>query len=403
MACLLNSYLFAQPAGRSDPKYHLETTVTVPVVAQEWVFSGTTPTRFHLQSRDKRLLRTVSGGDFDDVPLENTGDLIAVTASRAAGYFAVIGLKSEDKETKVLLITIFTEHNQRLYQLRWPRHFDASYPLLRVSDQDGSLVVGDAATGRVLFYDNGGRLTQTHVLFPGATYGLERVMAMDMSLRGDLVVVAGKRGASPLGSSALQPSAEPEVIMYAPGGTKRWRKKLTETNVADVAISADGHFLAASAYSVGSRGNVRKSTLLLTEEEREIAAIDLLPKQMQFSSDSKFLILAENQRAGLIATASGKMLWSKRVSRSDGMIAALALPDGAEVTTLLLARNEFRGDHFGFVRGRLRFLDLNGRRAQEDIILNTEAVVMPALTLTPDAGKLVVGFEKSYQIYTREQ
>gem|GEM_PF-2417719 len=401
VASLLPSYLLAQPAATDFPTYRLARTVALSAPSKTWFLSHLTTARPVFLSRDNQLLQEASRGDFEPMRLASTGEPLSVTVSRAGGYFAILGMQSQEQDNKILLITVYNARGERLYQLSWQRHFDTPYPLLSVSDRDGSLVVGHADMGRLMFYDKAGTLVKKHDLFPGAEYGLERVMAMDRSLDGDLVVGAGKRGASPLGLSARQPSAEPAVIFYTSTGTERLRKELSETNAAALAVSDDGEFVSVAAYTAGVRGNVKKRTVLLRNTGQEITTLDLLPKQMQFSADSRFLLLAEKQQVALIATASGKMLWTRQIGSDEGMIAAVTLASDAMVAALLLARNEFRRDHFVFTHGRLKLFDFNGNITQ-NIMLNPEAVVMPAAVLAPDGTNLSIGFETSYQTYTRE-
>ena len=64
----------------------------------------------------------------------------------------------------------------------------------------------------------------------------------------------------------------------------------------------------------------------------------------------------------------------------------------------MFAKNEFKNGEFVVTNSRLAVFERFGALHQE-IILKDETFKIPALRLSPDHQKIIVGFENAYYIY----
>lgn len=322
-------------------------------------------------------------------------------ASREGYFFGVLSLTEEpaDKRFKLLKFDVYTLPGQKMYTLSRTQFYDDSPLAVAISDKDGAVILGQRTTGKLWFHDRNGDLIKEVTLFPDAAYDLERVLALHLSVDGQrLAVVASKRGASPAGSDVANPSGEPSVFLFNQNGEQLWRKFLPEFNTSSVGISPDGEFILANNYTVDMQGDVKKATLLFNKEGKEMAGIDLLFKYVDFSPDSKYVILAENNVAQTLELATGKILWTQQISKDDGMIATVELSNSAKIAAVLVAKNEFKDDAFLFMQPVLKIYDQAGD-LQQEIEMTDESFVKPELKLSADHRTLKIGFRDSYRVY----
>ncbi len=322
--------------------------------------------------------------------------------SKNGQYFGIISLneppKSRDRN-KIFKLEVYSAPAKKLYTLFRKQYFDDSFPSVTISNKNGSVVMGQNTTGKLWFYSQNGVLIKELVLFTDATYDLERILHFDLNEDGTrLAVAASKRGASPLGSSAIKPSGEPHLFLFEQNGGEIWRYNLPEFNVSQTAISADGSHIIVNNYTIDVQGQLKKKSLLFNNAGERINSFDILFKYAEFSPDSKYLIIAENNVANVIEVSSGAIIWRTNISRKQGMITAARLSNAAEYAILLVANNEFKDGQFMFTNCRVKVLDRTGKLFQE-IELKDETFEKPQLHFTPDHSYITIGFKNSYRIY----
>jgi hypothetical protein len=260
-------------------------------------------------------------------------------------------------------------------------------------------IIGQNTTGEILFYDSNGSLLRKVALFSDAEYDLERILQIDLSRDGTTAaMVAGKRGASPAGSDAPRPSADPYLFLFSLNGEELLRKPLPDSNTSAAAISDNSQYIAASSYTIAIEGDITKRTIIFDNTGGEIGQVDMLFKLARFSSDSKFLILADNNTAKVVSLTNGMTVWSHTIPKREGMISAADISNKGEIAVLLIAENEFRDGTFIYTNPRLIVLNSNGASLQE-LEMSDQEFETPALNLSDGSTKIFVGFKNAYQIY----
>jgi hypothetical protein len=328
-------------------------------------------------------------------------DVFRVIFSKNSNYFGIVrsnrSLES-GKNNQKLQIEIYSASREKLYELERIHYYDDSFPLIAISDLDGSVIIGQNTTSEIWFYNSNGSLVRKVQLFDDAEYDLERILQIDLSKNGTAAIVAGKRGASPTGSNAPNPSAEPHLLLFSKDGVELLRKSLPDFNSIATVISDNGQYIAVNSYTVALDGNITKRTIIFDNTGREIGEVNLLFKQARFSSDSKSLILADNNVATVYDLATENISWSYHISKEEGMIAAVDISNKGEIAALLVAKSEFKDKSFIFTDPQIKILDSNGKLLQE-LQMADQQFEKPALNLSDDAKIIFIGFKNAYQIY----
>ncbi|MFQ5706454.1 MAG: hypothetical protein ACE5HO_03345 [bacterium] len=332
---------------------------------------------------------------------------LSTVFSEHGRQFAVVSLRQTEKAgngDKFLRLELYdSATTEKLYSLNQKQYFDDSLPVVVVSNQKGLVILGRNSTGTLRFYGQHGVLNKEVTLFPGAAYDLERSLYLDLSEDGTLLAVgASKRGGAPWGAEAPNPSGEPYLFLFTPFGEQLWSAPLPGFNTAATAISAHGEVIVANCYTVDQQGQVNKQSLLFSQDGKRTGSFDLLFKYAAFSPDAKYVLLAENNAATLVQSASGQIVWTERLPRSQGMIAAIGLSNAGEYAALLMAKNQFQQGVFLFTKPRVKVVDRAGQ-LQQEIDLEGESFEKPVLELSADHRHLVVGFGNSYRIYGSKQ
>lgn len=367
---------------------------------QRWLLHGYSAKQRLIEVQDDQLIwiSPTTGSQIGSLTLPE-GYLHTIT-SKGGNYFAVTHLSNNGQENnKAFKVEVFAANGQKQYQVEKQQYYDDSMPLVAISDSDGALLLGKNSIGKIWFYDETGQLLREVELFPNAAYDLERTLSVDMSADGSRVgIAASRRGASPVGSDAPNPSAEPRVFVYGNDGTLLWQRDMPGFSTSVVAMSPDGDYLVANNYTADVQGNVKKQATLFDRQGRRIKDFDILFKKAAFSPDSKFVLLSDNMTAKLIDLSTEREVWNHQIRRQEGMIATAALSNLAEVAALLVAPNNFVDGHFLVTEPTIKIFDHSGQLIQE--IRNAdETFQTPALEISPDHQSLTIGFQDAYQIY----
>jgi hypothetical protein len=358
------SLLYSQEIG--DVQFELTRSEDFTKSINKWLF----PTEESFISIDKKQITRRSDSEAHHFTLAE--DALKVIFSKGSNYFGIVRLNrvpEGSSENRKLRIEVYTANGEKLYEIQRNYYYDDSLPLVAISEPDGSLIMGQNTSGEIRFYNPNGFLLRKVRLFDDAEYDLERVLQIDLSKDGTSVaIVAGKRGASPAGSNAPNPSAEPHLFLFYLNGMELLRKPLADFNTSATAISDDGQYIAANSYTVAIEGDITKRTIIFDNSGKEIGEVNLLFKRAGFSPDSKFLILADNNAAKVFNLTTG------------------------------VAKSKFGDGTFMFTNPRLKILNNSGNLLQE-LEMSGQEFEKPALNLWDDSKKIFIGFRKTYQIY----
>jgi WD40 repeat protein len=388
------SLLYSQEIG--DVQFELTRSEDFTKSINKWLF----PTEESIISIDKKQITRRSDSGANHFTLAE--DALKVIFSKGSNYFGIVRLNrvpEGSSENRKLRIEVYTANGEKLYEIQRNYYYDDSLPLVAISEPDGSLIMGQNTSGEIRFYNPNGFLLRKVRLFDDAEYDLERVLQIDLSKDGTSVaIVAGKRGASPAGSNAPNPSAEPHLFLFYLNGMELLRKPLADFNTSATAISDDGQYIAANSYTVAIKGDITKRTIIFDNSGKEIGEVNLLFKRAGFSPDSKFLILADNNAAKVFNLTTGKISWSYTISKREGKITAVDISNNGEISALLVAKSKFGDGTFMFTNPRLKILNNSGNLLQE-LEMSGQEFEKPALNLWDDSKKIFIGFRKTYQIY----
>lgn len=386
--------------GIADVQFELTKSEDFRESINMWLF----PTEKSIISIDKKQITRRSDSEANHFTLAE--DALEVIFSKGSNYLGIVSLNRVpvgSSENRKLRIEVYTAKGEKLYEIQRTYYYDDALPLAAISEADGSLIIGQSTSGEIRFYNPNGSLLRKVRLFDDAEYDLERVLQVDLSKDGKTVaVVAGKRGASPAGSNAPNPSAEPHLFLYDLNGMELLRKPLADFNTSTTAISDDGRYIAANSYTVAIEGDITKRTIIFDNSGKEIGEVNLLFKQAGFSPDSKFLILTDNTNAKALNLTTGSISWSYTISKREGKITAADISNNGEIAVLLAADTEFREGTFIYTNPRLEILNSGGNLLQE-LEMTDQEFEKPALNLWDDAKKIFIGFRKTYQIYRVKQ
>lgn len=387
------AHSFSQAPG-PESEYKLARAEAVAEPVTEWHFFTET------QNRDPEIITLYKqsivwrSGNAVSLPDSYVGAFF----SRTGNYFALILLPDSPlKERRTLTIQVHSARGDLLYEVVRPYYFDDVLPEIALSDKDGSLVLGQNTIGKIWLHAADGKLAHEIQLFENTHFDFERSLHLNLAGNGTFAALAGRRGASPIGSGVKNASAEPQLILFEMTGRELWRRNLPEFSAGQLAISPDGRFIAAGSYSTGMRGNIKKRTTIFDTSGSKIADIDLLFRYADFSPDTKFVVLAEKQTAKLIELANGKVRWTRKMPAIEGMIAEIKVAANGTVAALT-ATNVFRNGEFVFTRPQLHIYDKAGALLQ-NMTLGDETFEKPSLAITEDAGEIYIGLRNSLLIF----
>ena len=386
--------LFGQKITQAQ--YELTESESFVRPINNWLF----PTKKSIVAIEKSQITWLNDTGTEQFTLpENT---LKIIFSKNNNYFGILSLTHVPESTNdsgIFRIEIYTADKEKLYEVQRNYYYDDSLPFVAISDFDGSLIIGQNTTGEIWFYNQNGSLLNKVELFKDAEYDLERTLYFDLSKDGTaLAIVAGKRGASPAGSNAPHPSAEPHLFLFSLNGEELLRIPLPYFSISATAISDSGKYIAVSSYTVDINGNMTKRTIILDDTGKEIGQVNLLSKLAHFSSDSKFLVLADNRTAKAFDLTTKDISWSYNIRKTEGMIAAVDISNKGEIAEILVANSEFKDGTFIFTHPRLKILSHDGNLLQA-LEMTDKEFEKPALRLSDDSKKIFIGFRDAYQIY----
>jgi hypothetical protein len=397
LVLFLNRFLSAQESINQNVQYELISEKKIAPMVTSWFFSAS-------QQRALTPDQMLSLADSRVDVFPHPPRFLKTSFSKNGRFFAIQTLNPRETVEKVdreLTISIYSDLKKESYRLVRTVYYDHSFPSLTISGSDGSMVLGENDSGELWFYDENGELIRQVMLFPEAEYDLEKVLDLDMSEDGSrIAVVAGKRGGSPIGSNAINPSAEPHLFFFTGDGQELWRKLLPDYNSTEVAISSNGQVIVANSFTISVEGKLNKRTLVFRQNGDIITEADMLFKQARFSEDTEYLLLASNQELQMVDLIAGKVMWSQKVLRKEGMIVDLDIADGGKQVAVLLAINEWNGSQFVYRQPLITIYDDRGEKIQK-LTFADESSSKPAIHFINQDKNLLVGLGNTLYQYQK--
>ncbi len=391
------SFLLAQESGKESVWFELERQINVPAEVTQWYLFP--EKQIAITSRE--ILLYQEGGS-QTIPLPpNYLKTVFSKNGRFAALVTLNPVESVEPIDRELTISVFSvsDLTRELYHINRKLYFDRVIPSLSVIGNNGSVIVGESDTGEIWFYDQSGNLVSQVVLFPDAEYDLEKILDIDINEDGSrIAVVAGKRGGSPAGSDAVNPSAEPYLFCFTGQGMEIWRKALPDFNSNKVAISPDGRLIVANSFTIFVNGRLIKKTLIFNSEGANIFTTDILIKHARFSPDSRYVLLAENNQLQLVDAEQEKLLWRQKISREDGIFIDGAVSGQNGIAAVLIAGISWENDQFVNLNPQVVLFNLKGQSLQR-IESTGQKALKPGLCFGKVTEFLLVGLGNSYQIF----
>ena len=381
--------------------YQLMEKNSAQSVIRQWQFFGdqNAPLQYHVT--DKRITSHPPSGSHTII----RPSFSAMPAFSPNGQFlAVLSMDTppdQNHQTTTYTVNIYNTELRLLRTLTLPAYYDEGPPMLSLSDRDGSLIIGRAATGDLHFYNSAADQYTELNLFPDADFDLERVMIIRQS--GDIIaVLASRRASAPADGAAAHPDSEPHVFVFTPTGTEMTRFRLPGHAANQLQLCKNGEFIAVNSYTAYAQsGRVDRYANLYRISGEQLWQGDILFKLADFSENGRHLLLADNRQWLMLDLPDGSHLLRGKIDNPAEMItAAAAANDGS--SALLIARSAFHEGGFVFTEPRLDVSNLIGETVQI-LRFPEQTYQLPTLYLSPAGDRLQVAFHKSTQLYRKAQ
>lgn len=373
---LLLAVLFSETAEsdqQSSSARIVPETIATDVTKAAFIYHNNKPAALLTNRNRQTMLGSENSIAGKALPTEGT--LLKQVASPQGQWFALAHM--EESQKSHLTVSLYASDGSLRYQLKRPNAEDMPIPGMYIDERDGSIVLSDAAEARLFFYGPAGTLLETIEVYKNVSYDLERVMAVSIAAEtGQIAVAAGKHGASPAGSKAPNPDADPQLFFYDADRSLVWSKELPGYNVLSCEISPNGQFIAVGNYTVFTDKPLERISSVYDKNAERLFSNQRLFKNALFSKDSQFLLLTENQHAQLIDLSTASQVWQKNIPREEGIILERAVhPQGREAA-LLVAKQHFKNNSFIFEEPSLMRLNKLGEELANREMENSPAGVI---------------------------
>ncbi|MEJ2634367.1 MAG: hypothetical protein P8184_03630 [Calditrichia bacterium] len=383
--------------GQPSPgkNYQLEKSLTAPSQVEQWYLEGEGV--IAVREGEMQWLSEGNGAALSFPP-----GYLKTVFSDGGRFFAVLSLRQESGDTdgnRILEAEVYSSERQKRYSLSLTQYYDEPYPVIAVSDRDGSLVLARITTGELFFYSQSGGLTRKLLLFPQAAYDLERVIHLAISRDGSAVAIAAtEHGLKPLQAERGSLSAAPYLFSFTSDGQMRWQKAAKGAMISGLAVSADGNLIAAGSYTPDADHPMIAKSTVYNRAGKPLAQADMLFKSASYSSDSRSLLLADKRSVLLLDIPAGSVAWKKEVPPQEGMISAARLSGDGQTAVLLIAENEFRNNRFIFTNPVMKVMNAGGELLQ-NMDLAGQEFITPALHVSENGSLISAGFINNYQTF----
>jgi hypothetical protein len=329
-------------------------------------------------------------------------DHLMMVYSADGNFFALADLNpraSLEPIDRQLNIQVYSSGQDKLYTIHRKHFYDHMFPTIAIASQTAAAVLGESDTGEMWFYDSKGIMKQNIVLFPEAEYDLERILQFQWNNDGsEVAVLATKRASAPMGSGAKNPNSEPHLFLFDSNGRKLWEKTLLNLSASGLLYSPDGKHILVNNFTVHADGKISKKAFIYNPGGTPVFETDILYKYAHFSPEGKRVIMAENQQVRVFDIERKTELWQQKIARNDGMVTAVKTSIDAEVSLVLIAKNDWNGERFVFNQPQVKIVDRKGNVLQE-IKMPDKSFRHPALWLSEDGTQFKLGFDDGFVTY----
>ncbi|MEL6822125.1 MAG: hypothetical protein AAFP70_10210 [Calditrichota bacterium] len=380
---LLLALLFSETAESDQQnitKRLVSTAIAADITQANFINQDTQPALLFTNRNRRSLLGNESS--VAEQAIQTEGKLVKQVVSPQGNWFALAHM--EMSKNSHITVSVYSSDGTQRYQLKRPNAIDMPIPGLHIDERDGSIVLSDAAEARLFFYGPSGTLLETIEIYENASYDLERVIDVSVAAEtGQIAVAAGKHGASPAGSSAPNPDADPQLFLFNADRTLVWSRELPGYNLLSCVISPDGKFIAAGSYTVHTNKPMERVSSVIDMNGQIYYSNQRLFKNAAFSNDSRTLLLTENQHAQLIDLTTASQVWQKTIPRESGIILERAVHPQGKESALLLAKQTFKDNAFHFEKPSLLRLNKQGEAISTRGMESSPAGVI-AIHYSPD-------------------
>ena len=314
-------------------------------------------------------------------------------ATNADGSIDAVLEKTAARKAKAaesfFTVRFFNRSGQSRGSYQFSQHRDDPLPNIIFEARGEHLLLAYPATARLIFLENSGQVLRKVSLFREAPYANERPLFVAASA-GAFIVLSQKTPSTP--AKAVTPT-----LFYFSAQGEEWRRELPAGTAGGLAISSDGHWIAANRYAViGTR--VEATNAVFNFQGEPQATIAGLFRRAVFANNGSSLLLMDRRQLRAIDFHNGKELWQITPARRAEIFVDIAATATHDKIFTLVAENAFKENRFVFEKARLLGFDRVGRQQTEILLPNQ--LLAPVLKISNDGSRLTLGAEGFLQQFT---
>lgn len=286
-----------------------------------------------------------------------------------------------------LQIEVTRANGERLGRVSQAIHSDEGTPQILLNN-DGSLILADAANAVIRRFDVQGRLQQTLRPIGEVEHNLERSFLVDIAGDAETMVLAATE-------QALTPTSSKRVnLFYFKAGQELWRRELPGSAALRCQISPDASHIVLALYD----SNSGQISIVLDLNGRQIFQAPFLFKQTDFSKDGSTLVWADNGYLQAVDLAAGSLLHQRRISQKNVIITAVRAANRGRRTLVLQAGTELSDHGFIFNKPQVIVLDAAGEISMQKQFPQ-QRFYNVALAYDDLTKICMIGFQHSFQTF----
>lgn len=320
----------------------------------------------------------------------------AIEASHGGSYFAFIqkGAQTSDGNHEIN-IGVMTADLELLFTIAALQYLDEGMPLVRISEEFGSTLIGRAANGQLLLYDRSGQLIREIRLFSEDQHDLESFLDARFATDGTLLVLATRRGSAAFDEDAPNASGEPTLFGFDRNGKLIWRKALPGESVNQLVVDHETGNVMVNPFRIYSNGNLQSFSVIYDAEGREILRLNRHFKSALINQEAEEVWLMSNRRISSYRLNDGQLRWATAIPGSDILLASVTAEAGG---ILLTGKEHWENNGLIYSQLILRQFGSNGDMLFENKIVESSKK-MPQMRISADRRMIAVMLDQQYWIY----
>ncbi|MCG3121253.1 MAG: hypothetical protein ALAOOOJD_04260 [bacterium] len=324
---------------------------------------------------------------------EIKGTFLKHTASFDGNAIAVLEKMSNPKdgeELRTLAVRWLNRDGRQLCSYRLSQHEDDPLPQLIFNAAGSQLLMANAATARLIWLNANGQVLHEVGLFGEVPYLNERPLFP--AAANDVFVVLSQPTVSTTGNLVA-----PVLICFSLFGEERWRRELAGGTAGNLAISADGNWIAASRYFVNGT-QVESTISVFTRDGESRSNVNGQFRRAIFANDGRRLLLMDRRQLRMLSLPPGELLWEINLSSRSDMFADIAADVELTQVFALVGASVFQDNRFVFEQARILGFNENGKQ-QVDMPIKT-VLSLPKLAIANNGQRLTLAAEGFLQDFT---